>query len=52
LRTYKESTGGQDDDTVVAGRLGIEGGELVTDLLEGQALLDSYVGYFNVFSLR
>ena len=37
LKTYQESTGNQDDD-VLAGRLSVEGGELVAHLLEGQAL--------------
>lgn len=36
--TYQESTGHQDDNAAVAGGLGVEGGDLVAHLLEGQAL--------------
>lgn len=36
-RTYQESAGNQDDDAV-SGGLGIESGQLVAHLLEGQAL--------------
>lgn len=36
---YQESTGNQDNDAAFAGGLGVKGGDLVTDLLEGKALL-------------
>lgn len=36
--THQESTGHQNDDAALAGRLSIEGSDLVTDLLERQAL--------------
>lgn len=39
--TYKESTGNEDNDTaLVIGGLGIEGRDLVLDLLKGEALLE------------
>lgn len=37
--TYQQSTGDQDKNAaVLAGRLGIQGGDLVSDLLEGKVL--------------
>jgi hypothetical protein len=38
LRAYQESTGNKDNDAAFAGGLSVEGGDLVTDLLEGKAL--------------
>lgn len=39
--TYKESTGNEDNDAaLVVGGLGIEGRDLVLDLLKGEALLE------------
>jgi hypothetical protein len=38
--SYQESTGDEDDDTTLAvGGLGIEGRDLVLDLLEGKRLI-------------
>jgi hypothetical protein len=36
--TYEEGTGNEHDNAVLAGWLGIEGGNLVLDLLEGKSL--------------
>lgn len=36
--THQKSTGNQDNDAALAGRLGVEGGDLVAHLLERQAL--------------
>lgn len=36
--SYQERTGHHDDDATVGRRLGIEGGDIVSNLLEGQAL--------------
>lgn len=37
--TYQKTTGNQDDNTTLAGGLGVKGGDLVAHLLEGEALL-------------
>lgn len=39
LYTYKKLASDEDDNAAIGGGLGVEGGDLVLDLLEGEGLL-------------